>query len=884
MIRIWILGLLRARAGRVLGMAMCLACAVALLVDLGAFIDQSGRAMTQRALQTITTDLQIELTPGADQGLVIDAVEKAAPGSSVASLGYAAVDAFELATGQSTQTTGAGKAVGVPPGYFDQRGNDIRILSGDLSGAVLLQQTAANLHAGVGDTVSLHRPAMADAHLTVSGIVDLKSADAFFQAVGVPPGSAPTAPPDNAMLMPIELWQTLFEPQAAQRPDTVRTQLHVAIDRSTLPGDPSAAYIVAANLGRNIEARLAGSASLANNLAAQLDAARGDALYAKVLFLFLGAPGALLAALLTLIVARSGRTTRAHDQALLKQHGATPSTRLKLLVTEALVTGGFGVLAGLGLAVVGGALGGLPLGRGRLPWVAAAVVLGLVLALLALAYDDLMHLVGFREGEAHAASTSPLRRPPSLWQRLYLDLLCLVLAALVFWQTAATGYQVVLATEGVTATSVDYTAFLAPILLWIGGGLLTMRLTRLGLGAGQAVIARLMSGAAGALAKPVAAALAWQRSRLALATALITVATGFLVSTAVFNATYDSQARVDAELTNGADVTVTGTTADPAGPQLTKLRTVPGVVAAQPMQHRFAYVGTDLQDLYGIDPRTLGEATDLSNAYFGNGSAPATMAALAARPNAVLVSEETVNDFQLQLGDTVNLRLQGADHAYHVVPFTFTGVAREFPTAPHDSFLVANASYVSSATGVASDEVVLLRTSRDPDAVKASVQQALIGSGLQVSSLPDAVRTIGSNLTAVDLKGLTRIELGFGALLGLIATGLNLALGFADRQRDFAILRALGATRHKLASFVWGEAIVVVGGGIVAGTLLGAGVAAILIVVLQGVFDPPPEMPSVPVIYLLLTGIALIGASALAVIDTTARADRNALVRMRETR
>jgi putative ABC transport system permease protein len=840
--------------------------------------------MTQRALQTITTDLQIELTPGTDQGIVTAAVEKAAPGSMVTGLGYATVDGFEFATGQSVQTTGSGKAVGLPRGYFDRRSNDIRVLSGDLRGAVLIQQTAANLHAGVGDTVTLHRPAMPDARVAVTGIVDLKSADMFFQAIGVPAGSAPTAPPDNAVLMPIDIWQTMFEPQATHRPDTVRTQLHVVIDRNTLPTDPAAAYVAAASLGRNIEARLAGSASLANNLAAQLDAARGDALYAKVLFLFLGAPGALLAAILTMVVARSGRATRAHDRALLRQHGAAASTRLKLLLTEALLTGGLGVVVGLALAVIGGALGDLPLGGVDNLWFAVAVVLGFFLALLALASDDLMQLIGFGMGHGQTASTSLLRRPPPLWQRLYLDLLCLVVAGLVFWQTAATGYQVVLATEGVTATSVDYTAFFAPILLWIGGGLLTLRLTRLGLGAGQAALARLLSSVAGALAKPVAAALAWQRARLALATALVTVATGFLVSTAVFNSTYDAQARVDAELTNGADVTVTGTTASPAGSHLTELSGVSGVVAARAMQHRFAYVGTDLQDLYGIDPKTLGTATDLSNAYFGNGSAATTMAALSAKPDAILVSEETVNDFQLQLGDTLNLRLQGADHAYHVVPFTFAGVAREFPTAPHDSFLVANAAYVASATGLANEEVVLLRTSRNPDEVKASLEQALTGTGLQVSSLPDAVRTIGSNLTAVDLKGLTRIELGFGVVLGLIATGLNLALGFADRQRDFAILRALGAARRKLASFVWGEAAVVVAVGIVAGALLGGGVAAILIVVLQGVFDPPPEMPSIPVGYLLLTGGVLIGASALAVIDTVARADRNALIRMRETR
>ena len=68
------------------------------------------------------------------------------------------------------------------------------------------------------------------------------------------------------------------------------------------------------------------------------------------------------------------------------------------------------------------------------------------------------------------------------------------------------------------------------------------------------------------------------------------------------------------------------------------------------------------------------------------------MAQLAATPDGVLVSPETVSDFQLQPGDTIRLRLQSAaDQQYHVVPFHYVGIAREFPTAPSDSFLVANA-------------------------------------------------------------------------------------------------------------------------------------------------------------------------------------------------
>src|SRR5262249_16380068 len=141
----------------------------------------------------------------------------------------------------------------------------------------------------------------------------------------------------------------------------------------------------------------------------------------------------------------------------------------------------------------------------------------------------------------------------------------------------------------------------------------------------------------------------------------------------------------------------------------------PGVAAAEPMQHRFAYVGADLQDLYGIDPKQIERATSLSDAYFGGGSAANVLKQLSDTPDGVLVSEETVQDFHLHPGDSSNLRLVDArDHQYHPVPFKFIGVAREFPTAPRDSFLIANSSYVARMTSTDASEYVLMRARGNP--------------------------------------------------------------------------------------------------------------------------------------------------------------------------
>ncbi len=473
---------------------------------------------------------------------------------------------------------------------------------------------------------------------------------------------------------------------------------------------------------------------------------------------------------------------------------------------------------------------------------------------------------------------------PPLWQRLYLDVLVLAGSALAFWQMASAGYQVVLAPEGVAQSSVAYQSFLAPVGLWLGGGLFAVRLCDRGLTAGRGLLAWLTRPARGRSGASGRASMHRQRALVTRGVVLVALAVSFATSTAVFNTTYDGQARIDAELTNGADVSVTGPTASNPGQLLPRLAALPGVAAAQVMQHRFAYVGTDLQDLYGIDASHIGEATNLSNAYFANRDAGATLAALAAQPDGVLVSAETASDYQLQPGDTVNLRLQRApDAQYHVVPFRFIGVVREFPTAPKDSFLVANARYVAEQTATPAAEIVLLRTSADP-AVVAVRAQAIAGAwpGLRVSDLGTTQRSVSSSLTAISLIGLTRLELAFAVLLVAAGAGLVLRLGLAERHRSFAILAALGARTPQLGAFLWAESLLVFIGGSVFGLVLGFGIAQMLVVLLTGVFDPPPDALSVPWGYLAtVAGTAAVGV-VLAVLAALSAAQRPSVDALRE--
>jgi len=197
------------------------------------------------------------------------------------------------------------------------------------------------------------------------------------------------------------------------------------------------------------------------------------------------------------------------------------------------------------------------------------------------------------------------------------------------------------------------------------------------------------------------------------------------------------------------------------------------------------------------------------------------------------------------------------------VPFHYVGVVREFPTAPRDSFIVANASYVAAKTGSPSSQTLLVRSSAPPPTVAQEIRGLLpSSSGVTVQDLQTQLTITLSGLTAIDLSGLTRLELVYAIILGAGATGLVLALGLAERRRTFAIASAIGAKTKQLASFVWSEALYVTVGGLTLGCLAGWGLSYVIVKILTGVFDPPPEGLSWPWSYLAVA----IGAILLAVL------------------
>ena len=826
----YVLQSLRRRPTETFAAAVAVAVTVAFLASLGSFVSQTGSRLTLRAAARVPVDWQVQVTPGSDPAVARRALDSVPGLMAVRAVDYAKVPGLQSSSAAGTRTTGVAYVVALPADYASFAPSEIRRLVGSTRGVVLQQQTAANLAAAPGATVTVLGSGKA---VRVAGVVDLPNADSFFQVVGTPLGSGASAPPDNVLLVA----PAQFAGLVAGAP--VIHQFHVQLDHHRLPSDPAQAADAITQRVNHYVASVAGAALVGDDLGASLSSAREDALYARLLVLLLGVPGLVLSAVVTALVISLRNDRQRRDLALLRLRGATPARAGTLLGLTALCDGLLGAAAGAGGSE---AANKLALGSGAhlsVVWLAAGALVGILLALATELAPVARLLRGQSPTVAEGATQLAATRSP-LALRLGLDVVLLASSGVVFWLTSRNGYQVVVVPEGVPVASVNYAALLAPALAWPGMALLVWRLTTLALNRRVRIPGTDPGGAMPDLRRQVVR----RRRRLVARGATgLAVAVAVTVSAAVFTRTYDQQARVDTALTVGSDVAVTLAPDSRSGLD-PRLAHVAGVKAVEQVSHRLVYVGPDLQDLYGIDPATIGRAAPLQDAFTPGSSVHAVLKRLAGTPDGALLSQETLHDYQLHTGDLIRLRLKDSAGAYRAVPFHVVGVVTEFATAPRDSFVITNRSYLTQSTGLSAVQTLLVRTDQ-PKQVAARIA-APPGALVNDISAPRVAVPSASGLAAGSLSGLASLLLAFGLLLAVGSAGLVLIVGAAQRRRSLVALAVIGASARQRAGFIWSEARAIVVAGIAGGLVTGTLVAGQLIKVLTGIFDPPPQHPAIP--------------------------------------
>ncbi len=859
---------------------LVLAAAVALLGSMVLFIGHALQTMTASATRSVPVDLQGPVRSYSEARSLARGIARRPDVGSASAAATAPFAGIVHRGPEGITSTGKGAILAVPPRYPESF-ETFRFLRGSLRrGQVVLdQQLAATLRARIGDTVAIRSSGKGAARrFRVSGIGLVTAPDVLFQPLNPQLGPAPAQPPANVAIMPLGSFARTLAPQlptlagvsigssAVPGAQTgTQWQVQAQVDRAALTGSPSHALARAGQIRNSLQSTFTGRIQFVDNLSESLETAAGDALYAEALFIMLAVPGALLALGLAYLAGLGTVDRDRRELALLRARGATRRQLLAFALSEAAVVGALSGLLGAGLAIAAVALivkGSVALTAGR---VLLLVAICVALALLGAAAARLATGARALSATVAAGRQATQRRRRVLWERIYLDVVALALSGLIYWLTASTGFSAVVNPDSNPTLSLSVYMFFAPALLWIGATLLLVRLR-------GRVFAGLASRLAGRRPRDQRSFLLASAARrgAAINRGLVIVALllAFGVNLGVFAATYDQQAGVDAQLTLGADVTATAPPGVSAKRNLAaRIARVPGVAATSAVDHSYAYVGPDLQDTFGIDPNTIAAATTLRDSYFLGGGAQTMLARLRERPDGVLVSKETITDYSLKMGDLLRLRvLNHRSGRFEVVPFHVVGTVQEFPSAPRDSFMVANLSYLSRADRAGGPNVVFAKTSEDSAAVASRVAAATKADGVIVKDIRQQSAQTVSSITTVDLSGISRLEEAFAIVLAAAAMWLFIDLAVSERRHEFATMAAVGASLREVGAFVRSEAALVLGLAIPLALGLGWLLAQMLVAMLRHVFDPPPDHLAIPWAYLGELGLAALAGGVLAAV------------------
>ncbi len=853
--------------------------AVGLFSSILFFVDASANRMTQAAIKPVPVDMQVRSTlANPDMTPVVNALQKEPFVTHVEPVIIADFTSLTLPDG--SRPTPAGKVFVLKPSYY-QAFKALRLLRGqaDASG-VLISQAAANaLGLNIGDTVAVSFDQMPRPYQArITGIVDPTGAYFLFAATDPAHEGEYNPKPYDIFVTP-ERWRTdlagpLTHPST---PDTLSTrpiaaqkpqyELHVQTDHSLLPADPTKALVFVDTLRRRMEKQFPGELKITNNLASALKKAKSDALWAKLLFLFLGMPGVALAAYLSKYATDMLVGPQRREIGLLRARGATPRQIMLTMGIASAIIALIGTALGLvaGLATTIGLFGTAAVTPASWPLYSHSAIYSFVAGLIltgAATYLPIRTTLHQEITRERRQSEHDAKAP--FWARAYLDGISLAIAVVIFWVTRqGGGFKPVEGAEGATM-SLGFFVFLAPFFLWIGLTLLLSRVLAGGINIGAGGIRRILQALFGDLGEIAGKSISRRAPKIASAVVVTSLALSFGVSLGIFIHTYQVQKAIDARYELGSDIKLTpASSSQQTSAFAAELAKVRGISTVTPIQRTRAYVGSSLQTVFGIDPKTYAAAVQPSDRFFVDVTAAQALQNLSRTPNGVLVSQELATAYNIRSGDPVIIRLPDTHSNGHYIETKLkaAGVIRFFPTTQQDSFLVMNQALMQKITHNDKINYFLIKTSGSPGKVAGRLQQTLGKQvPLKTQDIDTAILALGSSMTSLNLRGLGTIEMIYTIIIISLGLGIFLLAMVYERAREFGAMRAVGASAFQVGRILWSDSLTVGLLSVVIGLAIGLPLGRVFVSLLKVLYTVPPTGMAIPwSTLLILVMLALAG-------------------------
>ncbi len=874
--------------------------AVGLFAGILFFVDATARQMTSTAIAPVRLDIIAHATKPdvhvADTVPTIAAQRGVAAAEPVIAADFAAA----VRVG-GTQPSPAGRMFAINASYF-QTFDILQISEGqfDPAGVLVSEAMAIAQHLKVGDSLQLSFTGIDQPiSLPVTGIIDLTNADALF---------ATATEAENAIVADVVFvdigWfrdhlQTPLAALAANPPTSLAPgaiildpQVHVKIDRTLLPADPTLAGLHTASLRREVERQFPGQLKAADNLANAFKTAAADVLSAKILFIFLGLPGVALAAYLSKFAAELFAAAQRREISLLRTRGATPGQITTIVAVAAIILAIGGSLLGLIFGVVSLLVSGGAQAVAALNPFAPGFDWGLLGSSMLIAFLAGLVLTSFavflptysalrREITQERRAVRRIEAAP-FWKRIYLDMILIAAASIILIITQLNGGFKPSGNEG-TVILLSLYIFLAPFFAWMGITLLVLRIAERGLTTASKQLATLFRKLFGEIGEVAGKSIARRAARVSAATTVIALTLSFGVSLGIFQQTYTDEKNLDAQYIVGADVRLTPALNSPQTPDFISNLQLPGVNGVTAVaRDTQALVGSEKNTVYGIDVPSFRQVAYLPDSFFVDGAAQQTidaminrttnyapgsaqqvLDALAVTPNGVIISVEQAEKYNILVGDPVLLHLYNRNsNQYTDVQAKAVGLFIYFPTSAQDSDFILNRDFMTRGSGNPAMDTFLLKTD-GAAATNQSISASLAAQfknvlSVRIQNTETVIKTEESSLTSLNLNGLGAMERLYTLLVISIGLAIFLLAMINERQREFGAMRALGATLSHLRRFLFAEAATI---GILS-LILGAGVgvllARLLVMLLGVIFTIPPRAMAVPGLELLTLALLVI--------------------------
>jgi putative ABC transport system permease protein len=615
---------------------------------------------------------------------------------------------------------------------------------------------------------------------------------------------------------------------------------------------------------------------------------------AKRMFVFLGVPGALLAAILTSYAGGVLASALRREQAILRIRGANRKHLLRMHALRTLALAAVGSVLGVALGLISTAI---VLSADALA--SASPISLLVSALLGAGAGFLttgvaLYIAGRRginrqisDERAQLASSKPL------WRLLGIDFLILAVVAWVEWYERRHG-----GLEGVRgsvyygrAVSLQLHLVIVPIGIWLGGVMVLGRIV-------ERIFAHLPLPRRHRFGRPLRGLLTRSIRRRSWAAASAMIMVGLIValgtSVAAFSASYNQAKARDARFVVGSDVRITPSpiSALDHPPQYAEKLQIPGIQTVTPVVYNFnnalleSEVNEDAGNMLAIDPAAFRQVAPLIDTDFIGTTAASAMDALQHQPDGVLLTEDLADTLDVEPGDEVNVLFARGTQKQKLSEMKVIGLFQRLPGFPEGVDVLVNIKRQMQLIPSTNATFFLANTTDPSDATLQRVVAGLrdgpgAADALQIDTRATTLDKDQSSLAALNIRGLLTLDSAYALAMAATAVTIFVFGLLLQRRREYVTLRAQGMRIGKIRSLIITESSCVVVVGAAVGAFIGAVMAYFLVTVLQPLFVLRPELviPRADIVVLTALVLAVSVATSLAATTLVRRLPPGELLR-----